>query len=118
MTLVNVLFTEKNQSNVLLRYENLEKVLSLLDLYEQFISKHDCDINHEGSAGAMEKSGLIECFMESGKNRLLHYTSYIGDGNTKSCSEVVKRDPYPGTVVQKLECVGHIQRRVGGRLQN
>ena len=37
------------------------------NLYEQFISKHDCDIKHEGSAGAMEMSGLIECFMESVK---------------------------------------------------
>ena len=37
------------------------------DLYEQLISKHDCDINHEGSAGAMEVSGLIECFMQSEK---------------------------------------------------
>ena len=45
-----------------------------LDLYKQFISKH---INHEGSAGAMEVSGLIECFMESEKNRCLRYTSYI-----------------------------------------
>ena len=35
------------------------------DLYEQFIiSKHDCDINHEGSAGAMEVLGLIECFRD------------------------------------------------------
>ena len=50
------------------------------DLYEQLISKHDCDINHEGSAGAMEVSGLIECFMEFEKNRHLRYTSYIGDG--------------------------------------
>ena len=60
------------------------------DLYEQFISKHDCDINQEGSAGASEVSGLIECFMESERNRRLLYTSYIGDGDTKSYSEVVK----------------------------
>ena len=33
------------------------------DLYERFISNHDFDINHEGSTGAMEVSGLIECFM-------------------------------------------------------
>ena len=39
------------------------------DLYEQFISKLDCDINHEASAGAMEVSGLIECFMESEKKQ-------------------------------------------------
>ena len=44
---------------------SLEKVLTEPDLYEQFISKYDCDINHEGSAGAMEVSSLIECFMES-----------------------------------------------------
>ena len=87
------------------------------DLYEQFISKHDCDINHESSAGAMEVPGLTECFMESEKNRRLHYTSYIGNGDTNSYSEVVKTDPYPGTAVQKLECVGHIKKRFGGRLR-
>ena len=69
---------------------SLKKVLTEPNLYEQLISKHDCDINHEGSAGAMEVSGLIECFMESEKNRRLRYTSYIGDGDTKSYSEVVK----------------------------
>ena len=72
---------------------------------------------NEGSAEAVEVSGLIECFMESEKNRRLRYTSYIGDGNTKSYSEVVKKDPYPRTVVQKLKCVGHIQKKVGGRLR-
>ena len=35
-------------------------------LHEQFISKH---VNHEGSAGAMKVSGLIECFMESEKKQ-------------------------------------------------
>ena len=60
------------------------------DLYEQFISKHYCDITHEGSAGAMEVSGLTECFMESEKKRRLRYTTYIGDGDTKSYREVVK----------------------------
>ena len=61
------------------------------DLYEQLISKHDCDINHEGSAGAMEVSGLIECFMQSEKNpRRLRYNSYIGDGDAKSYSEAEK----------------------------
>ena len=43
-------------------------------------------------------SGLIECFMESVKNRRLRYTSYTGDGDTKSYSESFKKDPYPGKV--------------------
>ena len=50
------------------------------DLHEQFISKH---VNHEGSAGAMKVSGLIECFMESEKKQTFTL-SYIGDGDTKS----------------------------------
>ena len=51
------------------------------------------------------------------KTRRLHYTRYIGDGDTKLYSEVVKKDPYSVTVAQKLECVGHIQKRVGDRLR-
>ena len=30
--------------------------------YEKFISKHNCPINHSGSAGSMEASGAVECF--------------------------------------------------------
>ena len=26
--------------------------------------------------------------------------------------KLLKKDPYPGTVVQKLECDGHVQKRV------
>ena len=55
--------------------------------------------------------------MDSEKNRRLHYTSYIGDGDTKSYSEVLKNNPYPETVVQKIKCVGHIQKRVGSCLR-
>ena len=70
---------------------SLKKVLTEPNLYEQLISKHDWDINHEGSGGDMEVSGLIECFTESEKNRLLRYTSYIGNGESitvKLLSEV------------------------------
>ena len=31
---------------------------------------------------------------------------------------VVKNDPYPGAVVEKLECAGHIQKHLGSRLRN
>ena len=31
--------------------------------------------------------------------------------------KLLKKDPYPGRVVQKLECVKHVQKRVGGRLR-
>ena len=79
--------------------------------YENFISTHDCLINHTGSAGLMEADGVVECFAESVEKRKLRYVNYLGDGDTKSFSEVVKSDPYPGITVQILECVGNIQKR-------
>ena len=45
----------------------------------------------------------------------MRYIEYLGDGDTKSYALVVEKDPYPGKPVKKLECVGHIQKRVGAR---
>ena len=85
--------------------------------YEKFITNHDCDINHEGSSGAMEAAGFVECFMSSLQDRKLRFINYIGDGDSKSYSDIVAKDPYSGKEVKKLECVGHIQKRVGARLR-
>ena len=41
--------------------------------------------------------------------------SYYGDGDSKSYDEV--KYIYPGTIVQKFECIGHCQKRVGNRLR-
>ena len=94
--------------------------------YKKFIANHDCDINHEGLSGAMEATGLVECFMSSVQDQKLRYINYIGDGDSKSYSDIVAKDPYNGKCVGhiqmenyngKLECVGHIQKRVGARLR-
>ena len=37
---------------------------------------------------------------------------------TQSHSAVIEANPYPGTIVQKLECVGHVQKRCGSRLRS
>jgi len=44
----------------------------------------------------------------------LRYTKYLGDGDSKG-HEVVK-SIYKEKEVIKLECVGHVQKRVGSRL--
>ena len=51
-------------------------------------------------------------------SRKLRYTHCIGNGDSKAYLDIVKNDPYPGTVVQKLECVGYIQNCVGDHLRN
>jgi hypothetical protein len=87
------------------------------DEYKSFIETHVCPINHEGSAGAMEPEALVEIFTASENFNGLRYVKFLGDGDTKSHRDVVAADPYPGTVVVKLECIGHVQKRVGSRLR-
>ena len=86
--------------------------------YNEFMADHDneCLTNHKGSAGMMEPQGVVACFMRSLEKYKTRYTQYLGDGDTKSYLEVVKNDPYNGVPINKLECIGHIQKRVGARL--
>ena len=89
------------------------------DEYEEFISTHElnCDINHHGSASSMEADGLIECFQVSEKDRKIRYINYLCDGDSKSFLEISKLNIYPQKQVKKLECVGHIQKRLDSRLR-
>ena len=87
------------------------------DKYDEYLKTHDCPINHHGSAGLMEASGTIQCFNRFVATNKLRYTTYIGDGDMKAYPDLVKADPYPGTLIEKGECVGHVQKRVGKRLR-
>ena len=81
--------------------------------YDNFFKKHDCPINHEGSAGAMEPSGILRIFEKSIENLQLRFTTYIGDDDSKAYSNVATAAPYgPDNPIVKGECVGHVQKRV------
>ena len=86
--------------------------------YERFSADHVCYINYQGSTGSMETAGILKCFKQSEQLYKVRYTNYIGDGDSKSYAEVVKADPYNGVRINKLECVGHVQKRVGSNLRN
>lgn len=45
----------------------------------------------------------------------MKYLEYYGDGDSKSYATV--KDMYGENSVQKLECIGHVQKRVGCRLR-
>ena len=64
----------------------------------------------------MEVEGAKRIFERSILKRKLRYTEFYGDGDSKSHPAV--KDTYPGVIVKKLECVGHVQKRVGTRLRN
>ena len=65
----------------------------------------------------MESGALVEIFKASETFNQLRYVEFLGDGDTKSHRVVVVADPYPGAVVKKLECIGHVHKRVGSRLR-
>ncbi|GBN16718.1 hypothetical protein AVEN_49360-1 [Araneus ventricosus] len=63
----------------------------------------------------MEKVGAYRIFERSEVTRNLQYTQYYGDGDSKAFDAV--KDRYGENTVTKLECTGHVQKRVGSRLR-
>ena len=88
--------------------------------YDRWAAEHVCHINHQKSSGLMESAGAIEMFQRSVEKNNLIYHEYLGDGNTSSFKDVVSANPYEEYLISpvKLECVGHVQKRLGTRLRN
>ncbi|GFU99263.1 uncharacterized protein TNCV_2739241 [Trichonephila clavipes] len=84
--------------------------------YEEWKLKHQphCVKNHIGSSSKMEVDGIKEIFQRSVPQRNAKYIKYIGDGDTKTFPELQRTAPYS---IEKVECVGHIQKRMGARLR-
>lgn len=81
--------------------------------------KVECRRNYVGSSGGMEAAGAVKIFQRSEVSRGVRYTKYLGDGDTKGFQKVVESKPYGNNVkISKLECVGHVQKRLGARLRN
>ncbi|GFU14070.1 uncharacterized protein TNCV_2536211 [Trichonephila clavipes] len=76
--------------------------------------EHVCS-NYKGSSGNMEAVRAFRIFERSLIKRDLQYTEYYGDGDSKGFLQV--KDIYGDNSVTKLECIGHIQKRVGSRLR-
>jgi hypothetical protein len=76
-----------------------------------------CAKNYEGSAGSMEPVGILRIFSRSEEQYNLQYTGYLGDGDSKSYSNVRDADIYAGKDIVKLECCGHIQKKMYNRLK-
>lgn len=81
------------------------------------VRKHKCLINREGSAGKMEGTGIMRVFKRSQELYDLRYTRYLGDGDSKSYTDVSNANIYDVDIV-KEECCGHVQKRMGKALIN
>ncbi|GFY26857.1 uncharacterized protein TNCV_929981 [Trichonephila clavipes] len=62
----------------------------------------------------MEVDGMLRIFKRSEKLHNLKYSNYIGDGDTKTFNALSENKPYGDDhLIQKIECVGHVQKRMG-----
>ena len=74
-------------------------------------------MNFQGSSGTMESEGALTMFRRSIEKYKLRYTTLISDGDSKTHKAICEENIYDGKDVIKLECVGHIQKRMGTGLR-
>ncbi|GFW16480.1 uncharacterized protein TNCV_443551 [Trichonephila clavipes] len=77
----------------------------------------NCAKNYEGFSGEWNV-GVLSIFQRSESSRKACYTQYLGDGDSKGFLTIKEAKVYGDTEVEKLECVGHVQKRMGTRLRN
>ena len=83
-------------------------------VYQDFKEKHiGCKASYRGSAPAMEPEGAVRMFSRSIEKHGLYYTKFYGDGDSKSYLSVKNVYESVGKKVEKLECIGHVQKRMG-----
>ncbi|KFM57795.1 hypothetical protein X975_00431, partial [Stegodyphus mimosarum] len=88
--------------------------------FENWKRSHDivCAKNHFGSAGKMEVVGMLRIFSRSEEKFNAQYINYIGYGDTKTFLELQKSNIHgPDIELNKVECVDHVQKRMGSRLR-
>ena len=85
--------------------------------FQRWKLHHSCKANHSGSSSSMEPVGATRIFQRSEQTRGLQYVQYLGDGDSASFKKVCESKPYDGVDIEKLECVGHVQKRCGSRLR-
>lgn len=67
----------------------------------------------------MEVAAIVEMFQRSLETLGVKYRNYIGDGDSKTYSGVIDANPYgEDFLINKKECVGHVQKRMGTRLRD
>ncbi|KAJ8891762.1 hypothetical protein PR048_004315 [Dryococelus australis] len=80
--------------------------------------KEACSVNYKGTSMGMEVSGVVNIFNRSIPQYNVRYTNYLGDGDFKGHKSILQTALYGDKTVSKLECLEHIQKRMGTRLKS
>ena len=84
------------------------------DEYRKWYDSHkaNCKVNHTGSSQSMEPAAAKLIWSRSVEKRKLCYTTFIGDGDSKSFQQVCDLNLYNDTPVRKEECLAHVSKRL------
>ena len=123
-SLTGVVFVISIDTGEVLDYHVLSKVCQKCSIKKskiteeefEWLLEHECDINFVGSSPAMESEGAIIMWRRSIESHNLRYKWMVSDGDSKAFSSV--EDMYGEIKVAKLDCVGHVQKRMGKCLLN
>lgn len=82
--------------------------------------KPTCTKNYEESSGGMEAQMAVRMFQRS-KGKKLIYENIVSDGDSSTFKSLKALNdgagPYPNVEIKKLECINHVQKRMGTRLR-
>ncbi|GFY22830.1 uncharacterized protein TNCV_2180911 [Trichonephila clavipes] len=66
----------------------------------------------------MEVAGALSIFQRSQSLYNVRYTKYLEDGDSKAFTSIAENKVYGDHCsVEKLECIGHVMKRMGTRLR-
>lgn len=66
----------------------------------------------------MESEGVARIFGRSLEKHNIRYSPFVGDGDSKSYSEVLRLAPYgPAFHIPKEDCIAHVTKRMGTALR-
>ena len=74
--------------------------------------KHNCLKKFSGSSKTMEPEAATIIWNRSIDKHQLCYSTFVGDGDSKSYQQVVTMDPYPLVSIHKEECLAHVSKRL------
>ena len=81
--------------------------------------QEECQKDFDGSSQAMESACMVDLWERSLAKRGLRYTTFVGDGDSKGFRSVTKAAPYgPDVHIEKDNCIGHVQKRMGTRMRS
>ncbi|KAM7312937.1 hypothetical protein ISCGN_009841 [Ixodes scapularis] len=84
--------------------------------YKEWLEKHQCQKNFDGSANAMEVQAAEVIFSRSVGLHNLQYTTILCDGDSKAYNHVSALQLYDKEVA-KEDCVNHVAKRVYAGLE-